>query len=317
MRKVASESIVLLKNEGSILPLNPSAVKKVAILGSNAKARVISGGGSANLKPSYVITPYEGIVNALPKDVEVSYSEGATAYKTLPSLERDLTTFSGEPGWELSWCNMTSNGESLQSQVVHTQVIDETVMFLNDTKIPEGIHPTIWGVRLKGKLRPRPTGVKQFQFGLMVSGRGKLYVDGKLIIDNWTKQRAGRGFFGLGTLEETGIIDLKPGVSHEVVLEFSNVTGPREGDPGGQPTQAGIALGGHDVVDPDEMMESAVQLAKEADVAMVVIGLNSDWETEGHDRTTLDLPQRTNELVQKVVAVNKKTIIITQSVIKF
>lgn len=76
MRKVASESIVLLKNEGGILPLQASKLKKIAIIGPNAKARVIGGGGSASLKASYFITPYDGIVNALPKDVKVLYNEG-------------------------------------------------------------------------------------------------------------------------------------------------------------------------------------------------------------------------------------------------
>ena len=79
MRKVASESIVLLKNEGSLLPLKTSTLKKIAIIGPNAKARVRGGGGSANLRPSYVITPYEGIVNALPIETEVLYNAGITS----------------------------------------------------------------------------------------------------------------------------------------------------------------------------------------------------------------------------------------------
>lgn len=79
MRRVAAESIVLLKNDKDILPLNPKNLKKVAIVGGNAKATVLSGGGSAALKASYFISPYDGIVNALSAqgNVEVTYSEGA------------------------------------------------------------------------------------------------------------------------------------------------------------------------------------------------------------------------------------------------
>lgn len=79
MRRVAAESIVLLRNEGGVLPLNPQSLKKIAIVGGNAKAIVLSGGGSAALKASYYISPYDGIVNALSenKDVEITYSEGA------------------------------------------------------------------------------------------------------------------------------------------------------------------------------------------------------------------------------------------------
>ena len=82
MRKVAAQTIVLLKNENDILPLKPEGLKKVAILGGNAKALVLSGGGSAALKSSYFISPYEGIVNALGSNVEVTYSEGARGENT-------------------------------------------------------------------------------------------------------------------------------------------------------------------------------------------------------------------------------------------
>lgn len=78
MRKLASQSIVLLKNEGHILPLQAEKLKKIAIIGPNAKARVVSGGGSAALKLSYLITPYDGITRALSKDVQVLYSEGTS-----------------------------------------------------------------------------------------------------------------------------------------------------------------------------------------------------------------------------------------------
>ena len=77
LRKVAAESIVLLKNDNGVLPIDKTKVKKVAIIGGNAKAAIVSGGGSAALKPSYFVTPYDGIVKALGKDVEVTYSEGA------------------------------------------------------------------------------------------------------------------------------------------------------------------------------------------------------------------------------------------------
>lgn len=77
MQKVAAESIVLLKNEGNLLPLRAPELKKVAIVGGSAKAVIVSGGGSASLKPSYYISPYDGIVNALGKDVEITYTEGA------------------------------------------------------------------------------------------------------------------------------------------------------------------------------------------------------------------------------------------------
>jgi beta-glucosidase len=80
MRKLASQSIVLLKNEGNILPIKPKeqGIKKIAIVGGNAKAIVLSGGGSAALKPSYFISPFNGITEALKDEgVQIDYCEGA------------------------------------------------------------------------------------------------------------------------------------------------------------------------------------------------------------------------------------------------
>lgn len=99
-------------------------------------------------------------------------------------------------------------------------------------------------------------------------------------------------------------------------VHFVNVRGPADGDPDEtlMDTNAGVRLGGAPVVDPDEDMARAVKLAEEADVAIVVVGLNSDWESEGYDRTTLALPGRTDELVEKVVKANKRTVVVTEAV---
>ncbi|KAG6839583.1 hypothetical protein C0991_001270 [Blastosporella zonata] len=313
MRKVAAESIVLLKNEGGILPLNPQKVTKVAIVGGNAKATVLSGGGSAALKSSYFISPYDGIVSALGSNVEVTYSEGARANMTMPTLENDLVTPSGERGWIGSWHTHESD-ESLTpvEDVFETRYIDETRMFIS-TSAPKGLTKR-WSLRLRGQLKPRPYDCA-FEFGLTAAGRAKLYVDGNLVIDNWTRQRRGDAFFGSGSEEEKGIYQLKANTSHEIFVDFCNVRGPADGDEDESvmDSNPGVRLGGAEVVDSDASLAEAVQLAKEADVVIAVVGLNADWETEGYDRTTLALPGRTDELIAKVAAANPRTIVVTQS----
>lgn len=143
----------------------------------------------------------------------------------------------------------------------------------------------------------------------------QLYVDGKLVIDNWTKQERGDAFFNSGSTEEHGTIDVKAGVSYSIYVEYANVRAPAPNDPDEAIMDAngGVRLGGAEVQHPDELMASAVKLAEEADAVIAVVGLNADWETEGYDRTTLALPGRTDELVRKVAAANKRTIVVTQS----
>lgn len=75
-RKLAAEGMVLLKNNNSVLPLSSSKVKRVAIIGPNARERVISGGGSAALKPSYVVTPWDGITQNSPTGIEFTHHTG-------------------------------------------------------------------------------------------------------------------------------------------------------------------------------------------------------------------------------------------------
>lgn len=75
---VATKSIVLLKNENSILPINTKKTKKIAVIGLNATATTASGGMGAGAKTPYEITPLQGLKNRIANDVEIQY---APAYK--------------------------------------------------------------------------------------------------------------------------------------------------------------------------------------------------------------------------------------------
>ncbi|KAG9098230.1 hypothetical protein FRC06_006632 [Ceratobasidium sp. 370] len=196
-RELASRAIVLLKNERNVLPLEKA--KNVLVVGPNAQARVISGGGSAFLRPSYVVTPWEGINAAKPKDVNVQFQVGCYAHKFLPTVENLLTTPDGQPGWE---CRFFTHDELQNSKdEVAKFVLNDTRVKLNDF-LPEGLTPS-WTIKLRGKLRVPKTA--PFEFGLTVAGRAKLWVDGKMVIDNWTTQRPGEFFYGQGSAEEKAV----------------------------------------------------------------------------------------------------------------
>ncbi|MCR5071167.1 MAG: glycoside hydrolase family 3 C-terminal domain-containing protein [Bacteroidales bacterium] len=79
-KAVAEKSIVLLKNEGAVLPLQ-SGVKKIAVIGQNAVLKTQSGGMGAGVKALYEVTPLEGIRKRAGADVEVLYAPG---YKNYP-----------------------------------------------------------------------------------------------------------------------------------------------------------------------------------------------------------------------------------------
>ncbi|KAG9046688.1 hypothetical protein FS837_003841 [Tulasnella sp. UAMH 9824] len=281
MRRVAAESIVLFKNTENILPIKPadSKIKKIAIIGPNAKAMVVSGGGSASMRNAYVVTPFEGIVAALPVGVEVKYHEGCAGYMMQPRLDTQLTTETGEPGWI---CSVYSHDE--QDKIIDTPVrsvrVTETNMFLVDPTFAAASQR--FTAKFKGKLIPREKD-ERFRFGLTVHGRAKLYVDGTLVIDNWTRQKRGNTFFGKGTPEVHGEADLKAGVAHEIEVEFRNIRGPADEDEDEALVEIpGLRLGGAEVL-PEQSVDEAVAISKDADLVVMVVGLNGDWETEGYD----------------------------------
>lgn len=74
--EVAKESFILLKNDSKVLPLNQKKIKTVAVIGANADTRHSHGGGSAEIKALYEISPLMGLKMALGGNVKVTYSEG-------------------------------------------------------------------------------------------------------------------------------------------------------------------------------------------------------------------------------------------------
>jgi beta-glucosidase len=78
-RHVAEEGVVLLKNEGEALPLDPNKVRSVAVIGENAVRLHAYGGGSAGVKAFYEVTPLEGIVRRASDRTDVAFSMGYRA----------------------------------------------------------------------------------------------------------------------------------------------------------------------------------------------------------------------------------------------
>lgn len=113
------------------------------------------------------------------------------AHKFLPTLEDYLTTSSGQLGWTCSFYNHDAEGNAVGSSVADF-VLQDTRVKLNDF-LPAGLTPT-WTIKLKGLLTVQKTA--QYELGLTVAGRAKLFINGKLAIDNWTKQRPGEFFYG-------------------------------------------------------------------------------------------------------------------------
>ncbi|PVH77695.1 glycoside hydrolase family 3 protein [Cadophora sp. DSE1049] len=305
LRKIAGDSIVLMKNEGSVLPF--AREKTVAVIGPNAKIAAYCGGGSATLSPYYAVTPFEGVVN---KTSDIRYSVGCYAHKMLPVLGTQLKNSEG--GMGVTFKAFTSPPTIKDRQPVDILHLVDTNMYLADYYHPE-LTEDLWWAEVEGSFTPEET--CDFEFGLTVFGTGKLYLDDELLIDNETRQRSGGSFFNVGTVEETGIKHVISGQTYKIKVVYASGVTSKIADADGVVSfgGGGIRIGGARVIDSEEEINEAVKLAKTVDQVVLFIGLNSDFEQEGHDRTHMDLPDLSDKLIFAVAAVNPRTVVVLQS----
>ncbi|KAJ7046512.1 glycoside hydrolase family 3 protein [Mycena alexandri] len=308
-RQLAADSIVLLKNQENLLPLSSVNAKSLAIIGPNSLQHIISGGGSAALKPSYSVSPYDGVVGGAPNDVVIKHAIGCYAHKYLPTLDNNLKTPSGEPGWICTFYNHDPQG-NLTDPVASFKILDTRVKLVDF--LPPNL-TTNWSIELTGQLTVEKTA--PFELGLTVAGRAKLWVDGNLTIDNWTTQTPGDFFYGQGTIEEKAVINMTAQIAVDILVEYTNTSPTKEEEEvSSQPAlMLGVRLGGCEKIDADAAIESAVAVAAECDAVLFVAGLTPEWESEGFDRPTLSLPGRQDEVISKIAAANPSTIVCIQA----
>ncbi|KAL9714898.1 hypothetical protein Ac2012v2_001558 [Leucoagaricus gongylophorus] len=306
-RRLAAEGMVLLKNDNNVLPLSSAKLKRVAVIGPNVKEHVVSGGGSAALKPTYVVSPWEGMT-ADPAGIEFIHLIGCYAHKYLPTLENNLTTPSGEPGW---LCTFYTRD---RPDPVAKLTLHDTRIKLNDF-LPSGLGSE-WMMKLTGKLTFDKSAA--YELGLTVAGRAKLWIDDKLAIDNWTSQTSGDFFYGQGTIEEKAVLDFRAGESANILVEYTNAVVSDDDEHGegriSQPAlMRGVRLGGCEKIDNETAIQEAVTLAAESDAVIFIGGLTPEWESEGFDRPTIDMPGLQNQTITRIAAANPNTIVVVQA----
>lgn len=307
LRKIAGESVVLLKNENNILPLKKEDT--IAVIGPNAKFSAYCGGGSASLLSYYHTTPFDSIGKKLGKQPE--YAVGCYAHQKLPGFATSPFTKSpttGNPGVACKFFNEPVDSTSRKQ-------FDEfdthsSPMLLFDYK-HKGIEGDTFYMDVIGLTTPELSG--EYEFSLTVNGTAQLFVDGKLVVDNKTKQVLGHDFFGVGTIEVKGSIFLEAGKTYKVEVFYGSAKTMTIDTPAFISFGGALSIGMSKVIDEDKEIENAVALAKSVDKVVLLIGLNSEWESEGFDRPNMDLPLRTNDLVKAVLAANPNTVVVNQS----
>ncbi|KAK8016501.1 glycoside hydrolase family 3 domain protein [Apiospora rasikravindrae] len=305
IREAGAQGITLLKNNNSLLPINPKTAK-VAVIGPNANRAIAGGGGSASLNPYYNTLPLDSIRAAT--EQEVVYAQGCHIHKWLPVASPFCTDKAGSPGVTLEWFS----GDKFEGNVIVQQTRTNTDLFLWDSAPLAQLGPE-WSAIATTHLTPTETGKHTISY--MSVGPGKLFVDGELALDLWNWTEEGEAMFD-GSIDYMVDVEMQAGRAVELRIEMTNELRPIAKQKQFNMTHKyGGCRIGFKQADAVDYLQQAVDAAREADVAVIIVGLDAEWESEGYDRQTMDLPSDGSQdrLVEAVVKANPRTIVVNQS----
>jgi beta-glucosidase len=242
--------------------------------------------------PYYESHPIEAFKSSLNDNTLIRSSKGCHTYRYLPEINKSLTK---EDGFLVEYYNVTEDGNDFISSKVLTG---------SKFWIFEGFAKDIIGgdekpdilVKFSCTYTPNITGEHNFE--IFAIGKSKLLIDETEIIDNWTNTSPGDAFFAHGTASKRGGKVLKKNKSYKIEIQYKF-----EGN------FPAIYIG---CQPPDkiDLMDEALNIAKEVEQVVLMVGTNSDWETEGNDRVDFNLPGKQNELIEKVLEINPNTIVV-------
>lgn len=299
-RRAAAESAVLLRNEAvgdePMLPLNVSRIESIAVIGPNAERARIMGGGSAEVMPHHRTTVIEALGERFGRGVRIEHAAGCSIDKTIPVIDSSMVRDSrGEPGFDLVITDR-SNGTTLAT----LRRPDGRVLVI--ARQDEGVPVSGFTFTATATLEVERAG--EYTVAMSQTGPCRLWIDDRLVLDGvTTSPPPGQMFFGLFKEEMTATVELRAAHAHRIRLECDAVD--RQWAHG---AQLGLRA-----VEHGDPVAHAVDVARRCDVAVVVVGTNQEWESEGHDRTTLALPGRQDELVRAVAAANPRTVVLVNT----
>ena len=304
-KKVAEESIVLLKNENSILPLNSNSIQTLAVIGPNANRSVIQGGGSARVTPAYSITPLQGIIeNAAMNNIEVQYEKGVENHPSVPLMEKislRTTKDSKEKGLKAEYYRSYNFSDTPYK----TETDEELRIFgILDQDIFGSV---LW----TGEFIAEKDGQYRFSSNPGL-GKARIYIDGKKISLN---EKGPPVFGGVLPSAKIGSIFLKAG-SYPIRIEYSakpnfllsfilKIVMPAMSD---MLNKFRFLEIGCRLPEPD--ISSAVTLARNTDAVIIVVGSADNYETEGEDRPSMKLTGKQDKLIESILNVNDNTVVV-------
>lgn len=294
LRRAAADACVLFTNDG-LLPLDAAAVRKVAVIGEPAVSACIVGGGSAQVVQHPQVSALDALAEALGDGVEVTYARALEIGRSAAVL--GTSVLPAPDGFTFE----RFAGETFDGEVLERAELDELRKMVVRLGQPEGDDER-WTMRITGTVVPMVSG--RFELSLAQVGTSRVYLDDELVLDGVEDPppRGGSDFFGYASLDKVTDVEVTAGTPVDVRVDyFYRGSG-----------MAGVRVGFR-TADADALLDEAVAIAAEADVAVVFLGTNQEWETEGHDRSDFSLPRGQDDLVRRVLAANPRTAVVVNA----
>jgi beta-glucosidase len=282
--EVARSGIVLLKNDAGLLPLRPSAIQRLAVIGTHAHPAVWSGGGSAYTPPTHQVSVLEGFLALLGDDVEVVHAPGPDPN---PARVAFLTCrYECEFGSGL--VGEYFNNAELAGAPTEVRV-DARLDQIWGTGAPmKSLTAEHFSVRWSGWFVPELGGRHGFRVRPH-QGAVRISIDGQTVLDTWAEPR----------IRELGFEhELRAGKRHRLVVEYKRVG-----------TWGGLSLGWWALCDPAREVSACVRAARDADAAVVCVGFDDATEGESFDRP-FAMPPELEELVIEVARAQPNTVVV-------
>jgi len=284
-RQAARESIVLLKNENQILPLNET-IRSIAIIGQDAIEARLGGYSGPGI---HKISILDGIKNRINKSQKVIFIEGCGRKSTeyVPVSSGNLScrvNGKREKGlWGEYFNNIRLEGQPALAR------IDDAIQFRWTLFSPQHhvINYDWYSVRWTGKLKAPATGT--FKIGIEGNDGYRLYLNNKLLIDNWKKQTYQTILADFSVIQDQ---------EYDIKIEFFESVG-----------NVKIKLVWNYGIDDSEKkaIAEAVKTVQKCDLAIIVAGIE---EGEFQDRAYLGLPGHQEEMIQKVAETGVPTVVV-------
>jgi beta-glucosidase len=277
----AREGIVLVKNEGGLLPLDAKNIHTLAVIGPDAWPAVSGGGGSSTVTPYRAVSILQGL-GAIP-GVKVLYSPG------LPSLD-DLFN---ETRFTSAMDEGSENRGAIKQETFPNRDFTGTPSISYIDHIASW-KPLVWSedagikksIRYTAAFTPDVDGKHLLVVAATASDAYSLKVGGKEVMTQVSRENQG---------PQTAEIVLKKGKLVVITLDYL---------PGAADPRISFGLRGVDELITPE----AMQIATEADAAVVAVGYDAPVESEGFDRS-YQLPFGQDALIEAVCRANEKTIV--------